>query len=123
MAALAAARRLRRLGVQPRRLLDHARGAEVVHDPSVPAVFDAWARELRSPAPRRVASRGSRRPLLIVHGSDDEFVPIVDARVLVDAHGAAELRIVPGAGHHLRHDPRAVAILLGWLERQAAATG
>ena len=26
--------------------------------------------------------------------------------------------VISGAGHRLRHDPRAVAILLGWLERQ-----
>ena len=34
------------------------------------------------------------------------------------ALGSAELRIISGAGHRLRHDPRALAILLGWLERQ-----
>ena len=33
----------------------------------------------------------------------------------------AELRIIAGAGHQLRHDPRAVAVLLGWLDRQANA--
>ncbi|MEA3018982.1 MAG: hypothetical protein QOI47_506, partial [Actinomycetota bacterium] len=32
-----------------------------------------------------------------------------------------ELRIIQSAGHRLRHDPRAIAVLLGWLERQAAA--
>ena len=36
----------------------------------------------------------------------------------VDVVGAGELRLVNGAGHRLRHDPRAVAVLLGWLERQ-----
>jgi putative redox protein len=38
--------------------------------------------------------------------------------VLSDAHGEAELRLIPGAGHSLRHDPRAIAVLLGWLDRQ-----
>ena len=60
----------------------------------------------------------SAKPLLIVHGDDDESVPIIDPRLLAEAHGAAELRIVAGAGHRLRHDPRAVAILLGWLDRE-----
>jgi putative redox protein len=45
-------------------------------------------------------------------------VPSLDARALADCHGSAELRIIQGAGHRLRHDPRAVAVLLGWLERQ-----
>jgi putative redox protein len=61
------------------------------------------------------------RSLLVVHGSDDENVPVFDARVIADAHGEAELRIIPGAAHHLRHDPRAMAILLGWLDRERRA--
>jgi putative redox protein len=38
--------------------------------------------------------------------------------VISDAHGSAEVRIIAGAGHHLRDDPRAVAVLLGWLDRE-----
>jgi hypothetical protein len=45
-------------------------------------------------------------------------VPALDARALADCHGDASLRIIQGAGHRLRHDPRAIAVLLGWLERQ-----
>jgi hypothetical protein len=48
----------------------------------------------------------------------DEAVPVFDARVLADAHGDADLRLIEGGGHELRHDPRAVAVLLGWLDRQ-----
>jgi putative redox protein len=53
-----------------------------------------------------------------MHGSDDEIVPTADSRILAEAHGSAELQIISGAGHRLRHDPRAMAILLGWLDRQ-----
>ena len=45
----------------------------------------------------------------------------LDARALADCHGGAELRMIQGAGHRLRHDPRAIAVLLGWLERQITA--
>ncbi|MDZ7732143.1 MAG: hypothetical protein U5R31_02710 [Acidimicrobiia bacterium] len=45
-------------------------------------------------------------------------MPVFDARVVADAHGEAELRVIDGAGHQLRYDPRAVAVLLGWLDRQ-----
>jgi hypothetical protein len=34
------------------------------------------------------------------------------------ADGEVELRILAAAGHRLRHDPRAIAVLLGWLDRQ-----
>jgi putative redox protein len=67
------------------------------------------------------ANRLAPRPLLVLHGDDDESVPTSDARQLAQAHGSAELRILAGAGHRLRHDPRAVAILMGWLDRQKSA--
>jgi putative redox protein len=54
----------------------------------------------------------------VLHGSEDDVAPLDDARLLTDAHGDAELRIVATAGRRLRHDPRAVASLLGWLDRQ-----
>jgi putative redox protein len=66
------------------------------------------------------ARRFAPRPLLVMHGEEDESVPVADSRDLARAHGTAELRIVPGAGHRLRHDPRAIAVLLGWLDRQRA---
>jgi putative redox protein len=102
----------------PRRLLEHARDVGIIDDPLFPPSLEAWSRELRELRAVAAAPRMAPRPLLIVHGSDDDLVPAFDARVLVDAHGSAELRIVTGAGHRLRHDPRAVAVLLGWLDRQ-----
>jgi uncharacterized protein len=105
----------------PRRLLEHAREIGVITDPQFPPSVDAWSREFKEV--RAVACAGSYapRPLLVVHGGEDEVVPSFDARVLADAHGAAELRFILGAGHALRHDPRAIAVLLGWLDRQRHA--
>jgi putative redox protein len=58
------------------------------------------------------------RRLLIGHGTDDVEVPASDARdLLAAADGRAELRLIQGAGHQLRADPRMVATLLGWLDR------
>ena len=102
----------------PRRLLEHARDVGMVEDPLFPPSFDAWSKELRELRPVACAPLLAPRPLLVVHGSEDDLVPAFDARVLTDAHGTAELRLVSGAGHRLRHDPRAVAVLLGWLDRQ-----
>lgn len=102
----------------PRRLLEHARDVGIIDDPLFPASVEAWSKELRELRAVAAAPRLAPRPLLVVHGSDDDLVPAFDARVICDAHGAAELRILAGAGHRLRHDPRAVAVLLGWLDRQ-----
>jgi len=109
----------------PRRLLQHAREVGTMADASFPPAFDRWARELREIRAVACVQQLRPRPLLVLHGSEDDAVPVFDARVLADAHGEADLRIIEGGPHQLRHDPRAVAVLLGWLDRQrnAVATG
>ena len=85
-----------------------------------PDDLDQWAGDLRALDPLGSAAAIPPRPLLIVHGSADDEVPLVDGRALSDAaEGDAELRIIPMAAHRLRHDPRAVALLFGWLQRHA----
>lgn len=104
----------------PARFLQQARDVGLIRDSSFPEDFDAWTRELREIRPLALIGKIPPRPLLIVHGGEDDVVPLVDARALADAaEGDVELRVVTGAGHALRHDPRAIAVLLGWLERQA----
>jgi pimeloyl-ACP methyl ester carboxylesterase len=103
---------------QPRRFLEHARDIGAIRSPGFPTRFEEWARELRRFRPVDAARRFAPRPMLVMHGMDDESVPTSDARRLADAHGKAELRLLDGAGHRLRHDPRALAILFGWLDRQ-----
>ena len=102
----------------PRRLLLHARDAGVIREGAHPGDFDRWTRALSSVSAERAADALAPRPLLVVHGTDDEVVPPLDARAVAAAHGGGDLRLIERAGHHLRHDPRAIAILLGWLDRQ-----
>jgi len=107
---------------EPRRFLEHARAVGVVSG-TFPPDLDRWAKELRDIRPVQVIQRIPPRSLLIVHGSEDERVPVVDARALVDAaDGQADLRVLTSAGHQLRHDPRAIAVLLGWLDREVNPT-
>lgn len=107
----------------PKPLLEHAREIGVIRDDAFPADYDAWSKELKSIRPLHAAEEiGKRDPttkLFVMHGDGDDLVPSLDARAIADAHGSAELRIIVGGGHELRHDPRAVAILMGWLRRQA----
>lgn len=101
----------------PRRFLDHAREIGAVRTPGFPPSMDDWTRAFRRFRPSAAARRFAPRPMLVMHGDDDDSVPTSDARQLAQAHGSAELSLLAGAGHRLRHDPRAVAILLGWLDR------
>ncbi|HET7487469.1 MAG TPA: alpha/beta fold hydrolase [Acidimicrobiales bacterium] len=104
----------------PKHFLAEARHLGVVRQPSFPADFAAWAAELHDLRPIQLIGKIPPRPMLLVHGADDDVVSHMDARALADAaDNQLELRILAGAGSRLRHDPRAIAVLLGWLDRQS----
>jgi fermentation-respiration switch protein FrsA (DUF1100 family) len=106
----------------PRRFLEHAREIGAISNRQFPASVDEWAREFRRFRPVASARRFAPRPMMVMHGEEDDSVPVSDARQLVNAHGDAELNLFVGAGHRLRHDPRAVAVLMGWLDRMRSTT-
>ncbi|HEX3623138.1 MAG TPA: alpha/beta fold hydrolase [Acidimicrobiales bacterium] len=104
----------------PQAFLEHARAIGVIRDRNFPSDPDAWGRELTEIRPTALIGKIPPRPILLVHGAEDTTVPLQDARVLADAAvDAVELRVLAEAGHRLRHDPRAVALVIGWMERQA----
>jgi putative redox protein len=100
------------------RFVEHCRRMGVFRDSDGPVDLGAWNREIAEVDAVAAASKLAPRPLLVLHGSEDDVAPLDDGRLLAEAHGDAELRIVATAGRRLRHDPRAVASLLGWLDRQ-----
>jgi uncharacterized protein len=106
---------------RPHKFLAHAREIGAIRDARFPAKVNTWASEFDKIRPLEAATRFAPRPLLVLHGSEDESVPSSDAWRFVEAHGLAEMRLVAGAGHRLRHDPRAIAVLLGWLDRSYLA--
>ena len=102
-----------------RAFLAHCRVVSVIRDSGFPPDVESWASEFKKVQPLSAVAEISPRPMLLMHGSDDPTVPVSDARALADASGGqADLRVIAGAGHRLRHDPRAVAALMGWMERQ-----
>ena len=102
----------------PKRLVEHSRLVGIIRDADFPPSIDEWATGLRELRSADHAGELAPRALLLVHGSEDQLVPEADARTIADAHGTADLRVIRGAGHNLRQDPRAMAVLLGWLDRQ-----
>lgn len=104
---------------RPRELLAHARHCGAISDDAFPPDFGQWSRELQGLSTVDEAHKlGNRIPMMVVHGSSDDAVPVLDARAIANAHGNAELRIIEGGRHHLRHDPRALAVMIGFLARR-----
>ncbi|MEV6970493.1 alpha/beta hydrolase [Hamadaea sp. NPDC051192] len=62
------------------------------------------------------------QPMLILHGSDDEFVRVDQAHRLHQAYAQSQLILTEGLGHRrILGDPRIVQPAAGWISAPAAA--
>ena len=103
----------------PDALLQRCQASGVVGRAGFPDDVVAWAQQLDEIRPEEAVGDLGDRPLLVIHGTEDGEVPAAAAAALAQAaRGPVQLRVVGGAGHWLRADPRVVATLIGWLERQ-----
>lgn len=119
VATLGAPAGFARWGADPEATVAAARRVGVLHDLTRRGDARRWVAAARRVDPTAAARKLGGRSMLVVHGTEDDVVPVEDARTLAAAAGpGAELRLLAGAGHRLRADPRAIALLLGWLERQ-----
>ncbi|MGP0029106.1 MAG: alpha/beta hydrolase [Acidimicrobiales bacterium] len=119
VACLGTPARLTSLTADPEALIERCVRTGVIRSPGYPASPDAWAKEFSLLHPGEDAEQLKGRPLLVVHGADDPDTPVDDARTLAEAAtGPSDLRVIYGAGHWLRADPRVIAVLVGWLERR-----
>jgi alpha-beta hydrolase superfamily lysophospholipase len=59
-------------------------------------------------------------PMLIVHGSADDVVPVEHARRLAERAPRAEVRIIEGGGHQLRKEEPVLELVFDWLDRVVA---
>jgi uncharacterized protein len=97
-------------------LLRITRDAGMAVAPEVSADPSQWAAEFTGMVPEEAAAR-TGVPVLVVHGSDDEVVPVAHAHRLARRAPAAELRVLDGAPHQLRRLPEVVPLVVEWLER------
>ncbi len=105
---------------EPQSLIGHFRSVGAIRDRDFPDSPEAWLDGFKQVRPIDYIAQVSPRPLLIVHGSADDVVNVTDARRLYAKAGEPKkLSIVEGAGHRLRHDERAMTIVLEWLKSLA----
>ncbi len=101
-------------------MLQHCRQVGTLRDPSFPPSVSEWVEAFIRVDPVGCVKGINPRPLLIVHGEDDDVVPVAGAHTLYAAAGEPrELVVLPGVGHHLRREAKAMAVVVDWLKRAA----
>ncbi len=80
----------------------------------------SWVRGFAEIAPIKWVDRISPRPVLFLHGSEDELIDVSQVeRLFTRAEQPKDLVIIPGAGHKLRLSDEAMESALIWLRQVA----
>ena len=103
----------------PSPIIDHFRRIGVIRDKDFPQSTEEWIGGFRLISPIRYVAGIAPRPLLFVHGNQDETVPVSHAYKLYErAKEPKQIVIIDGAGHRLRQNEKLVAIVIDWLKSQ-----
>jgi fermentation-respiration switch protein FrsA (DUF1100 family) len=98
-------------------LIERFRSIGAIRDKDFPPSAEEWLNGFRLVKPINYVAEISPRPLLLVQGSKDETVDVSHAYQLYEKAGEPKkLVIVDGAGHRLRRDDEAMAVVLDWLK-------
>ena len=101
----------------PQAVIDNYRNIGAIRDADFPPSIEEWFDNLRLVTPVNHVAGISPRPVLFVHGSQDETVPLDHARQLYEMAGEPkQLMVIDGAGHRLRQEDKVVAAVLDWLK-------
>jgi len=102
---------------QVRATIDHFRSIGVIRDKDFPPSVDGWLEGFNTVSALHWIDRISPRPILLIHGDKDDLVPVEHAHRLYEKAGEPkELVIIPGAGHRLRLEEKAITAALDWLK-------
>jgi dipeptidyl aminopeptidase/acylaminoacyl peptidase len=97
-------------------MISRFREIGIIKDEGFPQSVEKWLEGFQVVMPLSHIEKIAPRPLLLVHGDQDETVPVEHARRLYEKAGDPKsLIVIPGAGHRLRHDERAVDATLDWM--------
>ena len=86
-------------------------------DPDFPKDTGDWLHGFEEIEPRRWIAHFKGKHLLVVHGDEDELIPVEHAQELCDhaPGGISELVVIPGGVHRLRLDTRCIELIGNWL--------
>jgi len=100
----------------PEDIVQDFRNRGIIRNQGFPEDLNRWAEGFGEIEPQKWISRFRGKRLLIVHGGEDELIPVEHARELFARapSGTAELFVVPGGKHRLRLDSRCTTKLKEW---------
>jgi len=103
----------------PEAVITRYREIGIIRD-EYPISREEWLDGFRKVKPVERVADISPRPLLVMHGSDDDVVPVSHGRELYRTAGSPkDIVIIKGLGHRLRQDEGAMLTAAIWLKRQA----
>ena len=98
--------------------LQHCRQIGIIRNSSFPPSVEEWARGFEEISPLRWIGKIAPRPVLIVHGANDETVNPDHARELYEKAGEPkDIAVIEGGEHKLRLSGPAVNAALSWLKK------
>ncbi|MFC1861694.1 alpha/beta hydrolase [Chloroflexota bacterium] len=98
-------------------VIDRYRSIGVFRDKDFPYSTEEWINGFRLVSPIECVAGIAPRPLLLVHGNQDETVPIGHAYKLYEkAEEPKQIIVIEGAGHRLRRNKQIVTIITDWLK-------
>ena len=101
-------------------MIDHFREVGIIRDRDFPTSTEEWLDGFRHLTPIRRIEGIAPRPLLIIHGTNDDVVDPRDAWALYEKAGQPkDIVMIEGAGHRLRIEDRAIEAALRWLQTQS----
>jgi len=104
---------------EPQFIVGHFRNIGAIRDRDFPHSVEEWLNGFKLVSPIQYVTEIAPRPLLLVHGSQDEIVEVSHAYRLYDkAREPKQIVIVDGAEHRLRQNEKAMAVVIDWLKSQ-----
>ena len=101
-------------------VINRFRDVGAIRDKDFPYSVEDWVDGFRLVNPFSYVAEITPRPLLLVHGNKDEVVDVSHAyKLYAGAREPKQIIVVDGAGHRLRENDRAMAIVIDWLKSQS----
>ncbi|MFH1031035.1 MAG: alpha/beta fold hydrolase [Chloroflexota bacterium] len=101
----------------PESLIARFRSLGLIRDKDFPASVEEWFGNFGKVSPIERVAGIAPRPLLLIHGSNDEVVNVSHAHRLYEKAGEPkQLVIIDGGGHRLREDETAMSVVIDWLK-------